>query len=158
MSPTEIITAAVALYGATLSTITLLLHRREKRQRIRVKLWLGFIGNPLVGIKDVVIIEAANTGNVPVYISSYSYHLPEKKKKVVGNFVSDKPIPCTLAPGEGVQVWIESEKFVELVKAEGFKKEVQVVGEFSNKAGRVFRSEAQTLEIDKLLYAKRSTI
>lgn len=157
MTPTEIITAAVALYGAILSTVTIVLHKREKRQKIKVKLWLGFVGNKIAGIKNVVLMEAANAGSVQVYLANYSYYLPDSKKKLVGKFESDKPIPCTLAPGEGVQVWFDSKKFVDLIKAEGFEKEVTVAAEFSNKAGRVFRSKPEKLELSKLLYAKENS-
>ena len=153
---TELLTAAIAIYGALVSTFTLVLHQREKKQKVTVKLWLGMLGVGKSSVVDIVIMEAANAGSVPVHLSNCCYLIPHSKKKLVARFEYDKEMPITLAPGESVQAWIKSENFIEVLKKEGCTNQVTVVAQFSNKAGRDFVSKPETVQFDKLLYAKNT--
>jgi len=153
---TELLTAAIAIYGALLSTFTLVLHQREKKQKVTVKLWLGMLGVGKSSVVDIVIMEAANAGSVPIHLSNCCYLIPHSKKKLVARFEYDKEMPITLAPGESVQAWMKSEDFIATLKKEGYNNQVKVVAQFSNKAGREFLSKAEVWELDKLLYAKNN--
>jgi hypothetical protein len=44
MTLTGVFTTAAAVYGALVSTFTLVLHQREKKQKVRVKLVQGCVG------------------------------------------------------------------------------------------------------------------
>ncbi len=154
MSTTEILTAIVAVYGALLATFTLVVQQREKRRKIKVKLRLGFLGGAQGDTTDIIIMEAANSGLVPVHLSSCCFHLPETKKQLIARFSYDKEMPITLAPGESVQAWMLSEKFVEAVRKEGNQTEVKVAAKFSNKAGGEYSSKPEVLNLEKMLYTK----
>lgn len=153
MSTIEIITAVIAIYGALLSTVTFALHKLEKRQRIKVKLWLGFVAVGPSNPEDVVIMEAANAGSVAVHLSNCCIRLPDKQQ-FVARFHYDKPLPVTISPGESVQAFLASEKFMETLKKNDYPTIVTVSAEFSNKAGKVFRSKKETLNLDKLMFTK----
>lgn len=155
MTTNEILTLAISGGALLLSVFTLFLHQHEKRQKVKVKLWLGFMAASPQRAEDVVIIEAANAGNVNVHLSNCCIKLPNKKN-FVANFYYDKKLPLTLSPGEAAQAFIESEKFIEIVRKDGYEKEIEVVAEFSNKAGGTFHSKPETLNLEDMLFAKKN--
>lgn len=155
MNANQILTLAIAGSALLLSVFTLVLHQREKRQIIKVKLWLGFAAVGPSKPEDIVIIEAANAGSVDVHLSNCCIKLPNNKN-FVANFYYDKKLPVTLAPGEAVQAFLESEKFRDTMLKEGYEKEIQVIAEFSNKAGRAFHSKPEELNLDEMLFAKEN--
>jgi len=156
MSNTEIITAILALYGALLATFTFVVQQLEKRKKVVATLSLGFIARGRSTPIDIVSFEAANAGKVPVHVSSCHLLLPETKEKLVAVFQFDRDFPVTLNPGESVQAWIESEKFIEIVRKTKTVSELLVVAEFSNKGGSTFRSKPQRFNIEEMLFAKQN--
>ena len=156
MSTTEIITAILAFYGAALATFTFVVQQLEKRKKIIATLQLGFVARGRSAPVDIVSFEAANAGKVPVHVSSCHLFLPETKEKFVAAFQYDRDFPVTLNPGESVQAWIESEKFIEIVRKTKTVSELLVVAEFSNKGGSKFRSKTERFKLDEMLYAKQN--
>lgn len=102
MTINEILTLAISGGALLLSVFTLFLYQHEKRQKVKVKLWLGFVAAGIDKAEDVVIIEAANAGSVNVHLSNCCIKLPNKKS-FVAHFYYDKKLPLTLSPGEAVQ-------------------------------------------------------
>jgi hypothetical protein len=156
MTTTEIITAILALYGAVLATFTFVVQQLEKRKKIVATLSLGFAACGRSSPVDVVTFEAANAGDVPVHVSSCHLFLPETKEKLVAAFQFNRDFPVTLNPGESVQAWLESEKFIEIVRKTKTVSELLVVAEFSNKGGSTFRSKPERFNLEKMLFAKQN--
>jgi hypothetical protein len=157
MNTTEIITAILAFYGAALATFTFVAQQLEKRKKIIAMLQLGFVARGRSTPVDIVSFEAANAGQVPVHVSSCILLLPETKEKFVAAFQFDRDFPVTLNPGESVQAWIKSEKFIEIIRKTKTVSELLVVAEFSNKGGSKFRSKPERFNLDKMLYAKQNS-
>lgn len=156
MSVTEIITAILALYGAALATFTFTVQQLEKRKKILTTLSLGFVSRGALPPIDIITLEAANAGNVPVHISSCHLLLSETKEKLVADFRFNRDLPVTLNPGESVQGWLPSEKFIEIVRKTKTVSQLLVAAEFSNKAGSIFRSKPERLNLEKMLFAKQN--
>jgi hypothetical protein len=156
MTATEIITAILALYGAVLATFTFVVQQLGKRKKIVATLSLGFVTGGRSTPVDVVTLEAANAGHVPVHVSSCHLFLPETKEKLVAAFHFNRDFPVTLNPGESVQAWLESEKFIEIVRKTKTVSELLVVAEFSNKGGGIFRSKPEQFNLAKMLFAKQN--
>jgi hypothetical protein len=73
----ELITLAIALYGAALATYSAVEARREKRRRLRVSVSNGFLSFDTY-VSDVhVFVEAANPGLRPVTVVSMGIVLPD---------------------------------------------------------------------------------
>ena len=157
MSIVEIITALVALYGAGLATYTFAVQQLEKRHRVKVKLWLGFMGAGQGGAMDIVILEAANSGVTHVHLSECCIELPEKKEKFIAKFGYDRSFPSTLAPGESVQAFIDSETFIKAARKSGYKKLVLARARFANKGGDIFKSKEERLDLDAMLFAEKNS-
>lgn len=155
MNFSEIITAFVAVYGALLATFTLVVQVREKRQRVTVTLSQGFIAEGGGGAVDVLILEAANGGAVPIYLSTCQLRLPATKEKLFSRLAYNKDFPATLNPGESVQAWLSSETFVAAIRKSKSIEEITVVAEFSNKGGGVYRSKALLVNLEKMFFAKQ---
>jgi hypothetical protein len=154
LTPNEWITAGIATYAALVSTFTLIVQQLEKRKKIRTELSLGFMALERLDRIDVITVEATNFGNVPVHLSSCVIRLPKTKEKFVAIFQYSKDFPITLNPGESIQAWLPSEKFIELAKKNSLSNDVILVGEFSNKSLRGFRSKPYPAKLDQMLFAK----
>lgn len=157
LTQNEIITAAIALYAALLATFTFIVQQMEKRGKIRVSLSLGFVARGQEDPVDVVSLEAANHGNVPVHLSSCHLNLPHTKEKLIAHFHFDKDFPITLNPGESIQAWLESHQFIEIVRKNKSVDEIVASAEFSNKGNGVFRSKPQNLNLKTMLFAKEQS-
>jgi hypothetical protein len=154
LTPNEWITAGIATYAALVSTFTLVVQQFEKRKKIRTELSLGFIAQERSEPIDVIKIEAINFGNVPVHLSNCVIKLPKTKEKVVANFEYSKDFPMTLNPGESIQAWFPSEKFLKVAKDKNLQNDVVLVGEFSNKGSKGFQSKPYPAKLDQMLFAK----
>lgn len=157
MSTVEIITAVVAIYGAGLATYTFIVQRLEKRHRVKVKLWLGFLSVGSNDAKDIVILEAANSGVTHVHLSECCIELPENENRFIAKFNYDREFPATLAPGESVQAFIESAVFIKAARDSGYDKSVRAIAKFSNKGGDIFKSKEENLNLDLMLYAEKNS-
>ena len=156
MSTLDLVTIIVAIYGAMLATFTFVIQQIEKREKVKATLSLGFVSHGASKPIDVVILEAANFGNVPVHLSSCHLSLPATKDKLVARFQYSREFPVTLNPGESVTARIESETFIQIVRKSMNVSEVVAVAEFSNKGGGSFRSKPERLIFDRMLFAKEN--
>lgn len=157
MTLAEIITSILAFYGAALATYTFVIQQMGKRKKVIATLSLGFISRGKSSPIDIITLEAANSGSVPVHISSCHLVLPETKEKLIADFHLNRDFPVTLNPGESVQVWLESETFVDIVRKTKTVTEILVIAEFSNKGGSIFRSNPERFNLDNMLFAKHNT-
>lgn len=154
LSTNEWITAGIAIYAALVSTATLIVQQLEKRNKVQTELSLGFIASGNRDAVDIVAIEATNFGNVPVHLSNCVIRLPKSREKLVAIFQYNKNFPITLNPGESIQAWLPSEKFIELARKINLTNDVVLVGEFSNKSLGRFRSKPFPAKLDQMLFAK----
>lgn len=154
MSTFAVATVVIAVYGAALATFTFAAQQFEKRRRVKVTLSRGFIAQGPSNCIDIISLEAANAGQVPVHLSSCYLSLPEAKEKFISYLRYSREFPVTLNPGESVEAWIESEKFIEIIRKSKTVSEIVAVAIFSNKGGGVFRSKAEKFVLDDMLFAK----
>lgn len=98
-----IIVAAVAVYGAILSTMTYRAQRRRQKAAIRVKVSNGF---PFFGSRlgePQVQVEATNVGERPVMLEAAGFKLPRKGDSLALIDPSLRTLPqfpCPLPPHE----------------------------------------------------------
>ena len=102
-----ILTALVALYGAILSTYTVVVNRRDKKRRIHVKLSNGILTYGPEAGPAVLLIEATNPGNRTVILNGACIILPNKQQVVFPNPESNVEFPHALEEGNSCLVWTE---------------------------------------------------
>ena len=77
LSLETIITIILAIYGALLTTYTIIMKRREHKREIKVFLQYGL--SVTASPEKLVLIEAKNTGGKSVLLNSVGLILPKKE-------------------------------------------------------------------------------
>lgn len=124
MSVTQVLTACVALYGAVVSTLVLILQARSKRWRVKASYQCGVRGEG-----QYIGFNARNVGERAVWITSVTVQYDQGKPRALRRFLSRlhvtrlaefrsgffgshwplEPVPIfpvELAPGQSVEVLV----------------------------------------------------
>ncbi len=95
-----IVVAAVAVYGAILSTMTFRAQRRDRRASVRVKVTNGLpaFADRLGNVQ--LLLEATNTGERPVVLEAAGYKLPngDSLALIAPSLRTLPQFPCELSP------------------------------------------------------------
>ncbi|MGO9019660.1 MAG: hypothetical protein ACLQVJ_15060 [Syntrophobacteraceae bacterium] len=148
MNWTAIVTAAVAVYGAALSTYTLIQNRKEKRRQIRVKLSNGFLTSGPELSPAMLLIEATNPGNRTVILNTVGISLPDKKTLAFPIPHSNVRFPHPLPEGNSCLVWTPLKELAQQLRQEGYSGKVKLVGFYRDQVGTQYSSNAFAFEID----------
>lgn len=95
-----IIVAAVAVFGAVLSTLNFVAQRRSGRTAVKVTVSNSFftyaVGPPISEL--MLQLSAANTGERPVVLSSFGFKLPDDRKLAILEPKGVEQFPHELLP------------------------------------------------------------
>ena len=150
MQWSDILTAALALYGAVLSTLVFLDQRSKDKSQVKVSLTFGMIEFIGQGLSDPqLLITAANTGNRPVTLSSAFLQLPNGKTVVFPRPLSTVNFPHELQPGKNCIVWSEPEKIAAELREEGFTGTTKLKGAYRDETGKEYMSKPLKFNLDK---------
>ncbi|MCU0290251.1 MAG: hypothetical protein MUF15_28180 [Acidobacteria bacterium] len=141
MKWTDVITALVALYAATLSTYIFIIDNKSKKRQISIELSNGF---PFLGYNLgplSLIIKIANPGSRPVTINSPRLLLPDKKSVVFLETINNVSFPHELQEGKACEILVEKEKIKQVLKEQGYSGEIKVIGEVSDATGKNYKSK-----------------
>lgn len=142
MDWTNIITAAVALYGAVLSTYMLVSNTREKRRHVKVEIANGFLPRgPELG-PPMLLICLTNPGYRSVTIQCPALRLPTGASMVFLEPQSDVRFPHELAEGKNCTVWMEMTSIAQQLVERGITGTVGLVAECSDAVGTTYKSKA----------------
>jgi len=135
-----IVLAAVAVYGAVLSTINLLQRHRETQRRLQVNMKLvveelprvpDVQGGRSLAPVQVFIIQAVNSGLLRVPLKDAGVMFPD------GTFLTkafsprrDKQFPLELAPGDDLKVHVDAYDVLKDMKGNGISGDAAVRGCF----------------------------
>lgn len=152
---TNVVVAMVALYGAVLSSYTLLTQRRDKKPKIKVSFSRGFIGNSIYLSAPKFIFEAINTGQVPVYLSSAGYLLPKKfgEERLTAFFTGPDPdasshwFPHTLEPGNSFTAYRDADEIINALKGRGYTEKVAIQPFYKDRAGNTYMGKKIHLKL-----------
>jgi hypothetical protein len=156
MSPATIISvvlAAVAVYGAILSTLNHRAQAKVRRRAVNVRTTHGMsFSGPHISPPQIYL-EAVNTGEVPVVLASFGFRLPDGKSlamidpsvRSVSSFPHELPPHRSITFGENYQViaWT-------LAQA-GYSGEVKLTGFYSDAEHREYCSKPWTLNVQDWL-------
>jgi hypothetical protein len=125
------IVAAVAIYGAALSTMTYRAQRHQRRAMIRVSVASGF---PVLGGRvgePQLQIEATNIGERPVVLEAAGYKLPRKGDSLALIDPSLRTLPqfpCELPPHQSGMLAEDMADIASSLARAGYVGRVRLVG------------------------------
>lgn len=143
-----IVTLIIALYGAILSTISILNSRQEHKREVKVKLSFGFL--PHVSVKELMLIlSALNTGTKTATLSSMGLALPEEKILYFTQPNSYVRFPHDLVEGKDVIVWLTTKELADDLRQEGYSGLISIKGFYRDAIGNEYKSKAVKFDIKK---------
>ena len=155
MSWTELITAAVALYGAALSTYVFWAERKDKRRHVRVSISNGFLALGPELSPPMLLIEATNPGSRTVVLNTPGISLPDRKQIVFPNPQSDVRFPHALAEGTKCIVWTPIALLARQLWEEGYRGKLKLRAFFRDQIGTRYKSNKMDLDLDEWYSSNR---
>ena len=142
------ITALVALYGAVLSTYTLISSRRDKRRRVKVELSTGFLATGPDLSTAMLFIKVSSTGHISVTLQRPGIQLPNKRTWFPSSQPGEPSFPHELRPGQTCTVWFPLAVFANQLKKEGFFGKVKLVGFCRDAMRTVYKGKRWEFNVD----------
>jgi len=141
MTPTDIIVAVVALYGAVLSTIIAIREWKARSPNIKVNLSMGFYTLGASVSDAQVFLEASNPGEKAVSLSSLGLILPDKTKLAFTEYESHVRFPYEILPESSCKVWMDARRLAQGLRSMGFSGKPKLVGFYGDEVGRIYESK-----------------
>jgi hypothetical protein len=141
----SVVTPIVALYGAALSTYTIIAKKRESQRVVKVIMSHGI---PVYGSQlgdDIVLVTATNPGNRAVRLSGVSIRLPNTKQIVL--FESAGPLPHDLHEGDKFESWIGLKQLRQTLRGEQLTGKVRLIGVYRDAIGTEYISQKFELQV-----------
>lgn len=157
----DILTLILSLYGAILASYTFYVQQREKHPRIKTKLYIVRMMSkftfsaPERYSGELLMMEAANHGRVPVTLSGVSYQIvgEDRAAFLVDPFMDIK-LPYELLPGKSCKVWLKADDFAADLKKDGYSDKVNMVAIFHDELGRNYKSDPFIFDMGSYLKAQ----
>lgn len=146
MDTIAIITIAIAIYGAFLSTYTAIDRIKENRVKIEVEMRLGFI---LPSKKQLVFLSAGNHGRKPVSMGIGLFITPDGTSFITEGIGESPKMPCEISPGQKCEVWLEAELIADFLTEQGFKGKNKLGGMFKDQLGNTYKAKPLEFDIEK---------
>ena len=134
----QCVTAAIALYGATLSTANLLASRKEKQRKLKVRATEAFrnINDKIIFGRYVRII---NPGFRPVTLEEQFFYLPGRKSSFsISDLENDIKFPFELKEGTSCDVWTRESSIRGMLKDIGLSGKVKILVGVVDQTGKTF--------------------
>lgn len=137
---------AIGILGAAVAAITLYTTRRDRRQRVIVKVRYGLL---LPGPSPLMLfIQASNPGDRTVNVTSLGISLPRKKQVDFPDPQGDVRFPHDLPEGKSCSVWIEARILAQTLKAEGYAGKIKIRGFARSGIGAMYQSRRCEINVD----------
>jgi len=148
-----IFTLLIAVYGAILSTYSVLSRRQEQKRKLKVLLEYGVTLNPLSQARPplMLILSALNTGKKTVTLTMMGLILPTKDKKYF-DFLRPNSYVCfphDLLEGKSCSVYIEPKELADGLKQEGYSGKISLKGYYKDALGGKYESKSVIFDIEK---------
>ena len=143
-----IVTAIVAIYGALLSTYTLLANRKEKLRHINIDLSVGIPTPNLALGSRVILMTIANPGSRPVTVNSALIWLPNKKQLLLSDHWSNITYPHNLQEGNNCLLWVDPYEIAAICSEEGFTGKVKLIGVVKDALGKTYKSRSFVFDVE----------
>jgi hypothetical protein len=131
----KIIIPAIAIYGAVLSTYTLICNRRDKKRRIKVAFSRGYLTSVMGLSEQMLFITVTNPGDRTVRIMVPGILLPDKRSIVFPSPKGEVTFPHDLLEGRSCKIWESLEYARSELQKMGFRESIDLVPFVDNSVG-----------------------
>ncbi len=142
----------IAVYAAVLSTVVFIWQIRTKVPRVKVSICLGNVGyiQDLSGPSEqMVIMEAVNTGERPVTLSTVGLYAPPKRILQVPIPLSHVTFPHQLAPLTACSCWTPLSQFRSDMRRMNYSGKVKVRSWYRDQTGKVYKSRRIAIDLEE---------
>lgn len=147
----EIVTISIAVYGAILSTYTILENRREKKPHIKVELNFAV---PLMDARPVdplLSFSIMNIGSRLVTVNSIGLILPRNQYYFFPYIEGDITFPFGLGAGKSHHHWVDVAELAYRFKKEGYRGSIKLIGFYKDSLNNCYKSKDFKFHIDDLI-------
>lgn len=141
------VTAAVAIYGALLSTYNAYIARKQSRTQIRVTVSYGFLTSGPNLSDDMLILSASNAGRHAVSLTSVGFVLPTKQQLVITSEGSSQ-LPHHLTEGTSITHWIPVREVARILRDRRFSGTVKITAFYNDAVGARHYSKPLSFDVD----------
>jgi hypothetical protein len=146
------ITLFIALWGAILSTIKVLSDYRVNTRKLEVKVLNSFISQGNIVGPPMLSIDAINSGNRPITLNQVGFLLPDGRKTIMIEKISNVEFPYTLTEtNPQCSVSKVQKQFAIELKKNGFEGKIKVRGYYKSATGEIFKSKPFKFSIENAL-------
>ena len=150
---TTIIFAAVAVYGATLSTWEFVSRREENKPRLKVEPSSGFLPHESGIGPTMLFVQVSNVGNRIVHVQTPALLLPDGKQIVFLQPQSHVQFPHRLEAGTNCMIWTPVGELARQLIGEGYTGNVSIRTFCKDQVGNKY--EGGSIEVDTNDWASR---
>jgi len=146
-----VVVAAVAVYGAALSTMTLRAQRRERRAVVRVKVSNGFaVSGPRLS-EPQLQITATNAGERPVVLENAGFRLPTGETVMLVNPTtgSIQGFPHELPPHRSCVVVEDMAGIAGSLARAGHVGRIRLVGFYRDQESNMFSADSWDFDVNE---------
>lgn len=154
MDTLEVMTIAIAAYGAILATYTLIIQIREKVRKLKVSFAPGFIETAGDLGETMLILECSNPGHVDVTATGHAILPPGGSQIIFRAPETEHQFPHTLTPGKRSMMWFPAKEVAASLKRHGFSGTVKIRGSVKEATGKSYNSRPLKFNVDHWLSDK----
>jgi hypothetical protein len=144
-----LVMAAVAVYGALLSTYNAYVARKQRKRQVKVWLSYGMLTNGPELSENMLLLSAANAGHRTVTLTSYGFRLPDGRQLVAPVPQGNASLPCELTEGKSCMFWMSVQEVSQQLKRNGFSGTVRIKGFYRDAVDGLHSSKPFSVNIDQ---------
>lgn len=136
-----LITLIIAIYGAILSTITIILKLIERRPHIKVRIKGGYTMSGARAETDtMVMVEAINIGNKSIILNTTGFYA-NKHPFFCPITIPRIQFPYELQEGKNCIVLYEEKRLAKKLKQSNLSGTIKIWGYFTDVIGNIYKSK-----------------
>jgi len=143
----------LGIYGALLTTYTIIKSNQEKKPRLSVNLstgWRPALRDGQLG-PELLLITVTNLANRKATVNTPYLGLPDGKNLVTPIPLTNVRFPYRLEEEDNCAIWMEMNVVKNTLLKQGYSGIVKLTGKVSDGIGRVFKSKKSwDFDVDKL--------
>jgi hypothetical protein len=151
ITPLQLITGAVAVYGALLATLTFYSQRRATRPAIHATLGIGFTPLLTGAVQTVLTFEAVDRGERTPFLRQPHILLPDSLQLIFPfKLQGTTDFPCELKGGQGCTAVIPLGTVLRALREKGYDGTVRIRAAFRDQTGPDYKTRPFKLDLAEL--------
>ena len=141
----------LGIYGAFLTTLTIIKSNKEKKRQVLVRLSTGWHQKFAdAGLEpQMLLITVINPGHINVTVNTPYLELPDGKFLVISKPLANVQFPYRLPEGSKCAMWVKMNEIKKSLKERGYTGKIKLWGNVTDAVGKIYRSKkASEFDLD----------